>query len=877
MNASTPSHPRSLETIRIASRAALVAIVAATIWSLGSPPGWQTPTGIDIVRGPIPDPFTAALWRGAALVFVGTTLFDLRSEKRVGAIGPKGVALCLGILATVVGLFGLLTSDSALGHPMAIATLLALGTALFTSADREPKEPDGQEREPKAPDLPITRAAQAGLFLSGIGMAIALQSLDMRLDLFGYGEPAEDSLRLVILLVLAAFGALAFGTPLISAAARRSALDLAPLAVTAACLAGLWLLSPLTGYMGLDSFLRAFGTDLAAIGTPKGTALIAARGLFLPGICLGLVLSVTGRKASFKALMTGLGLGIILMPLLLSLVAGAPLGDTEVAHAMRLVKVGSLIALLGSWLMLSAAKGPVSGLRRQLSALGTLALLGLIMLFPKASIRPLSPWLNFEPEPGLVADTPFGLLTVEPAKDGSNVLTLNRYRLTPDAEFSASENSQLQASLDLIASAVDQGIGRPIRVLLAGQMTTPRWEALRTWELMSGREAELDWTVPWEQTNDAIRPYFEFAGALKDPVSQELARERLDNGHYDLVLTLATYGPGITAMAAKAPPMAPGLLAGAGASAGKALAVVWMDTRVPLARVQLNGRALLAGSDLEHMAVGLVTWPAGLHRDAGTRPISQVIADSRSGLERLQKRPELRVFGDRAELFGRLAQDGDAAFLAAIAALLEEQIESSPWADPDVRFEIEGELLQALAQATPGAASGFERMVWNHLARVLVAKRLPGVSYEVLPDLLEKTPGPWPELEYALSRAYQEFLMPAEAAALLSPLFDAGQLNLIPLLEYAAVEGQQGNWPRAAEILARALATSPDNHNIERHLAIAEMQAGLASGVERIKHLLAEDPDDPHNAELDAYLQPGPMPAAPVGFDPNPLGGHEEH
>jgi tetratricopeptide (TPR) repeat protein len=160
------------------------------------------------------------------------------------------------------------------------------------------------------------------------------------------------------------------------------------------------------------------------------------------------------------------------------------------------------------------------------------------------------------------------------------------------------------------------------------------------------------------------------------------------------------------------------------------------------------------------------------------------------------------------------------------------------------------------------------------MARILVAKRLPEESYAILPVLLEKTSGQWPGVEYALSRAYQEFLMPAEAADLLGPLYDADLLNLVPLLEYAATLGQIGDWPKAAEVLALALLRSPESHNIERHLAIAEMQAGVTGGRERIERLLAIDPDD---KDLQEYLKPGPMPLPPASFDPTPLLEGDEH
>ena len=306
---------------------------------------------------------------------------------------------------------------------------------------------------------------------------------------------------------------------------------------------------------------------------------------------------------------------------------------------------------------------------------------------------------------------------------------------------------------------------------------------------------------------------------------------------------------------------------------------MWNDARVPLASSELPNRALLAGSDLEHMAVGLVTWPKGRGYEPGTVELGPSLRPAGSGLDRLRTRPEWRVFGDHERLFARLVQTQDpaeAAFFRATQELLAGQEKSSPWDTPDARFELDPAALMHLMEATPAEPSDFQRMVWNHMARVLVAKRLPQLAYDVLPGLLAKTEGSWPELEYCLSRAYQEFLMPEEAAELLAPLFDADLLNLVPLLEYAAVEGQSGNWTRAAEVLTKALATDPHNHGIERHLAIAELQSGNSAGADRIRHLMEAEPDDPAIQALGVYLLPGPLPPAPLGFDPSPLGAHGE-
>ena len=229
------------------------------------------------------------------------------------------------------------------------------------------------------------------------------------------------------------------------------------------------------------------------------------------------------------------------------------------------------------------AATPNPTLRRRIFPLLVIApLLGVPLGYDAPLIRPLSPWLNFEATPVFIEDTPLGLLTVESTRNGSMVLTLDRYRMTPDIDIEASDREQLLASLDFIATNTKSS-NPVIRVLLAGQITIGRWDTFHAWKAERGVEATLDWTVPWEDSVNQIRPHFEFPDYLKDPISQAEARKRLDAGSIDLVVTLATYGPEITALSAEAPPMAPGRIAGSGGTAGDAISIVWLDSRTPLA------------------------------------------------------------------------------------------------------------------------------------------------------------------------------------------------------------------------------------------------------------------------------------------------------
>ena len=855
-------------------RAILVAFVALQIWSLGGSFDWQVPAGADVVSGPIPTGMAGVFWKAAAVLFVAMTLGGRQPGAAVTPTTPKSMAVSLALMAAITATFGLLLPASVLAHPISIVICLVYGYDLLRTA-----KTDTADEAESGPALNLLQ--QAGLVLSGIGITFALQVLYMRVELWGFGEPAESSLHAALFLGIAAFGAIAFAAYLSRPAARRAVLAAGPLYLWVAVVASFALLAPLANAPGLEAVLVAFGLDLSQIGQVKGLLLVGARGLLLPGLALGVLLASAARAHELRALGFGLALGVTLMPLLMAELQGTWVLGQGGGLVRFAILVGSL-PLAGWALVTFTEQSPVAGRKRLIATSLLLPVAGLVLWLPKAPVQPLTPWVRFQPEPNYMADTPHGLLTMETTRQGKAVMTLDRYLMTPDFDLVPSDQEQLRASLDYAAAArTASGSGQgPLRILLAGQLTYERMDLFEDWSRLSGFQLEFDWTVPWY---DELEHVATFAAFLGQPQTAALApaqaRANLDRGQYDLVVSPATYGPEIVALSAKAPPMAPGLLGGAGDSSGDTLSIVWNDSRVPLSSSRLSQRALLAGTDLEHLAVGLITWPKGRGFDPGTFALGPRLPLEGSGLDRLRTRPELRAFGDRARLLERLAQTSDsdqAPFLQATLQLLIAQGYSSPWDEPDVRFEIDPDALQALLEATSAQPSTFQRMVWTHVARVLVAKRLPQVSYDVLPELLAKTQGSWPEVEYSLSRAYLEFLMPEEAAKLLSPLYDADQLNLVPLLEYAAAEGQSGNWARASEVLAKALAEDPHNHGIERHLAIAELQSGNSTGADRIRHLMEDEPDDPAIQKLGVYLLPGPLPAAPKGFDPSPLGNHDE-
>jgi len=767
--------------------------------------------------------------------------------------GPRsglGRALLLpliGIMLVALGpvLVGDFLPLSNVGR-VAFALLLVVPLLFFRRG-----EIAGEDAEPVALDV--------GTLLSGAGLTLALFALQSRLALFGYGEAAEVHLVALVLLTTATVGALAIGLPL--AKGGRTLAALAAVVAAAGCWIGLSELAPLTTNVGLDKLLRGFTLDLSQLGQLEGGALIAGRALVVSGFALGALVVGLRTRRSLASFALGAAVARLAWPYLPANVfaAGMP----------RLVELGVWIAVAGALPLVLRRLRREESWRRLPAAIGLLALFGGTFLIPRHDAKPLSPWLKFEAKALFEADSPLGWLAVETTKSETPVLTINRIALTPDAHQEAADAARLVTALDLMAANRLPDDPNP-DVLLAGQLTLPRLEAFNAWREASGLDATLHWSAPWEAAQSRIRAILEDTWPLPAPLPFAEATAKLGGGEFDLVVVPMAFGPERTSMSADNPPRAaaPAFLPAWRGAAKDQPAVVWLSAEAPLAAAALSERVLLSGSDLDHLGVGLVHLFDTQGNDSA---LFQTGAPSAGpcALGRLGSQPEMRGIHDRAELFARLSKAADAPFLSALASLLEAQQRSSPWAAPLERFELDGDQLEALASATPKSPSHFERLVWNHLAEVLVAKRMPAESLAVLPGLLDST-GRWAELEYALARAELELMLNEDAAKLLRRLFDEERLGPLPLVELGNCLGQLGDWAGASAAFERALTILPGLHAIERQAAMASARAGLPGSIERIRALVDEDPDD---SELAAYLQPGPMPPAPSGFDPNPLWG----
>ena len=489
-------------------RAILVAFVAVEIWSLGASFDWQIPAGMDVVSGPVPTGLSGHFWRAAAILFVAMTLGGRQPGIAVTPSTPKSMAVSLGLIGVTTAIFGLLLPASVLAHPISIVIALVYGYDLLRTA-----KPDRDNVE--HPQGSPTLAESAGLALSGIGIALGLQVLHMRIELWGLGEPAEGSLGAVLFLAMAAFGAIAFAGYLKRPSARRAVLATGPLYVCVAVVASFALLAPLADPIGLEAILAAFGADISEIGQVKGLLIIGARSLFLPALGLGILLACATAARELRALGFGLALGVTLLPLLLPELGGTSILAAPGGGLVRVALLACGLPFVG-WVLATFAGSEPKTVRQRLSA--TCLVLPAVVLaiwLPRTPVQPLAPWLRFEPEPNHIVDTPHGLLTVESTRQGMPVLTLDRFLMTPDLDSLASDQAQLHASLTYLAAALSTSASAgqaPLRVLLAGQITDARWDLLSEWSLLSGYKLEFDWTVPWFDELDQILPHLTITG-----------------------------------------------------------------------------------------------------------------------------------------------------------------------------------------------------------------------------------------------------------------------------------------------------------------------------------------------------------------------------
>lgn len=742
--------------------------------------------------------------------------------------------------------------------------------------------------------------------LAGIAVALSLYVLSDRIHHFGYGESFETHTRAIVLLLLAALGAVSFALPVLGARkalvdrldqpaidddseaseadpatplpAQLGALTVATVGSVIAALGGalgLYLLFPLTSKVGLDEYVQHYGLDLSEIGRLGATSLIAARGLIVLAFGLGIAIAAWPSRSHLAMFVLGLGAGRLYVPKLFDRLTlePIPIGSFDTVMPPLLEVALGVAALAALWM----AIGLVSKGRHLVSAAVLVGFGALAFVLPRTSLGtdaiPVSPWRPLETQVAYAIDSPLGLISAESHPSGQNLLVINGLTMTPPADMTADDSLALRTALDLLEANWQSGDPNP-RILLAGQLTQSRLETFWAWKQATGREAELLWTVPWAAYLDALADVLPGTWPLA-PLPFGEAQAQLGRGHFDLVVIPHALGRELSGLSAAQPPRARGGLVGLPyRGAGREQpAIAWMAS-AGVAGAALGERVVLSGTHPEVMVVGTLQ---GLPHLDGGRFEAPGAPQSAASLWTLgMLRPEVRVSTQRADLFARLSADAD-PFKQALTALMRKQKLSSPWDAPLDRIELDAADLKAMAAATATPPTAFQRLVWDQMAAILVQKRMPGEALAVLPGLLEAE-GHWPAVEFALARTYLEMLMAEEAIQLLDQLFAEGYLTergVLALVEYGDTLGQLERFEDALMAFEVAGSQLPGEAQIQRRIATYGVRVGRAGAVEQVQALLDADPDDD---ELRAYLGAGPFPAPEAGFDPTPLASdHDGH
>jgi hypothetical protein len=811
----------------------------------GAAAGWlvaagREPPGLDAVRLAGGDAASAALFAAVPWILLAGLLGRTGSLSMAQLL--SGAALGVAFHAFVLD--GLWRAQTRFGTAL---DLLLPAAVLFASLRGRPAA------AAEAPEARASLREALGLCAAGAGLALAWAPLGFHLRHLGLGSEAEASTRGVVLAALLVLGALAFG-PLVARGPRGRALALGaglPLAAAAALLSAA-LLADLADPARLELYLKRFGQDYSRIGMLGPTLLLGAAVCVVPGLCAGAALAGLGERVRLAALCAGIALGRGLWPIAVGLLREPPRAFAELYAGEGLPWTARQIAL-GIWVASLGGALVALGLRGRVRV-AALALVALAALAPCAARRRaiwiLSPWHRIPIEPELAWNTESGLFTVEPERGGALVLTLDRRRLTPLAEEEEADTLALQQALALLPP--EKRVGA--RLLYVGQLTPAR-----AFALARERDLSVEHSVPWHAFRAALDAAL-FGGdePPENAIAPAEARRRIAAGSYDLVFAAPTFGALIRPRSASAIPFAP---APARSSAGvrvpaETLAVVWLSARSQAsAATALGPRALPLSRGVYDLALGVVAGGPDASPPADAAPCSLATGSPRRAswpLAYLRMRPEVRDADEAAALFERLAEanDGPHGELAlALARLSALQQPSSPFETLAEQTEIDAETLAHLERASELPLDRFLRALWEGVAALVGAKRLPDLTLRYLVPLAEEH-APWPALERAIARAYQEFTMPAEAADWLARAVRGSPHDITLALEAAEWTGRAGDAAGELALLRQADALQPGREDVARRITLALLRAGDPEGRRRAEALFAEHPEDEELAEL---------------------------
>lgn len=832
-------------------------------WLFGFLAGWWFTfhgerLGPDLFALPAADPFAAAAWRGA-------TFFGCAAILSVPLVHAPVLALFGAASGFVLGrlVLGWPGSES-LWTLLPVALLVVAVLVQMRRMARTLEDP-----EPAPEELPTNLGERICYAVAGGGAALALEAVARHVELFSSGVARDEHAFDATFLVLALVGAAAFGGFARLSHLRKLAFPVLLAALGSSAYVSLAMIDSIGDFRGLDEFVRKFGSDLSWHGTLAFDALLAAAIYVVPAFVLGALVCSTRRRSSLLWASAGAAAGVAIVPWLLRHAPDASTGEAE-TFAAHFVVVGALVGVVGATL------GIVFDTRRsgfaRIAGIASAALCALPV--PTVVVKPifvLSPWGKFPVLPFLAFETPTGLATVEPSRGNFKLATIDRRAVTPELAQATADVRRIEIACELLAPA-KRAAGK-LRVLWIGQMSVVRASVLEVngvervdrsaawWPAMERLEAEL--------FGDTPRP----AG---DVVPPDEARERLENGAYDLVI---------------APPVAGDMPSFGTIEAPRdTLVVRWFGIDEPplvdaLPRStffedgQLVERAavVVASHGFEDLALGLVTHGHLASRADAQRPLVLDFDPAlarRSPLALLFERKVFRIDAQRA-LFGAALAAGaegtpDERVIDALGTFLAAQTPSSPWETAAQQIELPDAVLEALAaDARERAPTPFVRGLWEWTARVLVEKReVQRIDRFVKP--VADAHGPWVVLSWALARADVEALDPAAAAARMRPLATSDMRRVEVWYTLAEAEELSGELAAAARAWRRAAELAPQDPGIARRLAMALVRSGDPEGRAHVERILAEHPED---EDLKPFLGPGPFP--PPVF--TPTGGAHDH
>ena len=836
----------------------------------------RAPLGLDWTQLHVVQGTTAALFRAAALLALAFSFDARRPAWHAGAGAGWLAAVCAGYLAHGLWL------DAMPGSRAGFALLLLVATlALRSLAGKRGAPPAGEAGGS------LARNVRLGLVLAGLGSALARESLAHETRLFTMATRADDAVVGGVFLALLAVGAAAFA-PLLARLGSERVRSAPGFALAGgATLAGLAFLARLDPG-GLHAYLRRIDDNLgwlraldgklggvlalarmppidgASIGTTWATLLLSAAALVVPGFVLGATLGATRNVARTRHALIGAAFGLVLLPSVIRAHA-APLDPEALrnsAFVWELLVAAAICAAAGVAL---AASGPARE-----RVLGLALALGVALvpwLRPRQGLWSFSPWSVNLVKPDLVLPTGEGLLTVERARDGTHVLTLDRRRLTPTLAEEASDERQLRLAWALLPEARRT---TALRALFVGQLTPRRMRVLRSLGV-----SEPERTAPWHAAMPSVEELL-FHG--EEPpggtiVSPGRARARLASGEYDWVIAPAMRGPAVTWKSevreiwgsVDAPRFTALELP------KESVGVAWIAGDSLARRGAELGPLLVDVERLETLTLGLVRGET-----AGTRielgPWFECASLSAPGpLRFLGTMPQLREFrleaGWAASLTPRDAADDTLALARGLALHFGAQKLSGPGESRAQQIELDEEALRALFAAVPapGALDVLSRELWGSLAWILTEKRYPEEMLVYVEPVAERFAA-WPELDRAVGHAYRELLEPAEAARFLERARTARPLDIDLLIESAQCAEELGDAAAAAGFLEQALGLQPGRPDLERALGLVLHRAGEARARALLERSLSAFPEDPELRE--ALGLPAPA---------NPHAGHVDH